>query len=396
VQTGPTSLPAAGLAGPRTLNEVWTGPNADLPHVLLVVDQFPKAPGGGERMALRLAELLPRYGFRASVLTFSVHPESSVLARALPFPLYLMRLERTYDLRAMRAALALGRFLRRQNVLLVQTFFESSDLWAGLVTRALSTARLVWSRRDMGILRSAKHRVAYRLMAGVPDQVFAVSASVRRHCIEVDKVEPAKVSIIYSGLDVSGARCAADRVSRSFTVTTIGNIRHVKGHDVFVRAAALVLRHFPETCFSIAGEVLEAEYFAELQKLVRELGIAERFQFAGGMSDARDHLERADVFVLPSRSEGFSNAILEAMACSLPVVATEVGGNAEAVLDGVNGYIVAPGDPVALAQRIGQLAGDPAAARRMGAAGRVLAEEKFSTAVMMEQVTSAYKRLVGS
>jgi glycosyltransferase involved in cell wall biosynthesis len=386
---------AESRAGVRTLDEVWTGPHADLPHVLLVVDQFPKALGGGERIALRLAELLPQYGFRASVLTFAIHPESSVLARTLPFAVYLMPLERTYDLRAMRSALALGRFLRREKVLLVQTFFESSDLWAGLVTRALSTARLVWSRRDMGILRSAKHRIAYRLMAGAPDQVFAVSASVRRHCIEVDQIDPAKVSIIYNGLDVNCTRIEADRVPRRFTVTTIGNIRHVKGHDVFIRAAALVLEAFPETCFSIAGEVLEADYFAELEKLAVELGILDHFQFTGGMPDARGHLERADVFVLPSRSEGFSNAILEAMACSLPVIATDVGGNAEAVLDGVNGYIVPPEDPVALAQRIGQLVGDPEVARRMGAAGRVRAEEKFSTAAMMEQVTSAYQRLIG-
>jgi glycosyltransferase involved in cell wall biosynthesis len=380
---------------PRALDDVWPGPSAHLPHVLLVVDQFPRALGGGEKTVLRLAELLPSYGFRASVLTFAIHPESSVLAAPLPFPLYLLPLQRTYDLTAFRAARALGRFLREQSVLLVQTFFESSDLWAGLVTRTLSSARLVWSRRDMGILRSAKHRLAYRLMAGVPDEVFAVSDGVRRHCIEEDGIDPARVCTIYNGLDVNRFRSRQDTVPPRFTVTTVGNIRHVKGHDVLIQAAALVLAQYPEASFSIAGDVLEPACFDELQRLVTQLGIEDSFRFIGGVRDVAQHLAAADVFVLPSRSEGFSNAILEAMACALPVIATDVGGNAEAVLNAVTGYIVPPEDPAALARCMLQLAGDRALLGRMGAAGRGLAEKKFSTEAMMKQVTCAYRRLLG-
>src|SRR5882724_9621356 len=100
---------------------------ADLPHVLLVLDQFPKTLGGGERIVLKIAALLPQYGYRASILTFSVHPEST--------------------------ALNFRQFLRQQKIKIVQTFFESSDLWAGFLTRTLSNSKLVWSRRDMGILR---------------------------------------------------------------------------------------------------------------------------------------------------------------------------------------------------------------------------------------------------
>src|SRR6185437_2247036 len=122
--------------------------------------------------------------------------------------------------------------------------------------------------------------------------------------------------------------------------------------------------------FSIAGNVLEPDYFAELQALVQELGLAARFHFLGGVADTRDHLAAADIFVLPSRSEGFSNAIVEAMAASLPVVATDVGGNAEAVKDGVTGLVVPPEDADALAAAISQLLTDPAKAKSMGAAGK--------------------------
>jgi L-malate glycosyltransferase len=370
---------------------------ASLPHVLLVLDQFPKSLGGGERIVLRLAALLPRYGYRVSILTFFIHPESSVFAILPPCPIYTLPLRRTYDFTALRGALELRRFIREQKIQIVQTFFESSDIWAGFVAKVMSGARLIWSRRDMGILRTGKHRVAYRLMAGTPDAVFAVSEQVRRHCIEVDRIDPARVQTIYNGLDLAdwGRAVAPAKTAGEFLIATVGNIRRVKGHDVLLRAAAIVVAEFPGARFSIAGEMLEADYFAELQALVGELQLGERIHFAGGVTDLREHLSSADVFVLPSRSEGFSNAIVEAMAASLPVVATDVGGNAEAVTDGVSGFVVPSEDPAALAAAIVRLLVDPMLASRMGAAGKGMVAERFTTDAMMRQITGVYDRLLG-
>ena len=365
------------------------------PHVLLVVDQFPKTLGGGERIALKLAALLPGYGYRVSMLTFYAHPESVAL-QSPPCPIYLLPLQRTYDLTALRGALHFRRFLQQQQVRLVQTFFESSDLWAGFATKAMSSAKLIWSRRDMGILRSRKHSIAYRLMAGAPDAVFAVSEQVRQHCIAVDGVEPGRVETIYNGLDVSDwdSPVAPLRTPGATVVTTVGNIRRVKGHDVLITAAASVVQRFPDVTFNIAGEVLEPEYFEELQQLIRRLGLSEHFHFAGGVTDLRRHLSAADIFVLPSRSEGFSNAIIEAMAASLPVVATAVGGNAEAVKDSVSGFIVPPDDAAALSAAIVRLLEDPAKAATMGAAGKAIVQASFTTEAMMTRITGAYAKLL--
>src|SRR5271154_1826534 len=96
--------------------------HAALPHVLLVLDQFPKTLGGGERVVLRLAALLPHYGYRASILTFSVHPECSAL-KSPPCPIHVLPLQRTYDFTAFRAALEFRRFLKQQKIQIVQTFF---------------------------------------------------------------------------------------------------------------------------------------------------------------------------------------------------------------------------------------------------------------------------------
>jgi len=366
-----------------------------LPHVLLVIDQFPETLGGGERAALKLAANLPKYGFRASILTFFVHPDCTGLSPA-PCPIYVLPLKRTYGLMAIRASFALRRFLRSQEVQLVQTFFESSDLWAGIVVKAMSNAKLVWSRRDMGILRGRKHKIAYRLLSGIPDMVFAVSEQVRRYCIEVDGIDPGRIQTVYSGLDLTQwqANAASAGHAGGMVVTTVGNIRRVKGHDLLIRAAQMVAPRFPGVTFNVAGAVLEPDYYAELQTMVRELGLTGRFHFSGEVNDLRSHLADADIFVLPSRSEGFSNAIVEAMAARLPVIVTNVGGNAEAVQDGVNGFIVPPEDASAIAEAMAELLADPARVRTMGLAGYARAADLFTIDAMMRSVVDAYKKLL--
>lgn len=367
----------------------------DLPHVVFVVDQLGKSLGGGERVALKTAALLPQFGYRASVVTFFAHPDSPAL-RSSQRPIYLLPLKRTYDFQALRGAASLGKFLDLHQVEIVQTFFESSDLWAGLVTRATSDAKLIWSRRDMGILRTSKHHYAYRILARMPDAVFAVSEQVKQHCIQTDGIPAERVQTIYNGLDLASwaPRPPSSRSGRSpIRITTVGNIRHVKGHDVLIRAAAIVLKGYPEVSFEVVGEVLDGPYFDSLRSLIAELNLTDKFVFVGGSSSIRVHLIESDIFVLPSRSEGFSNAIIEAMAAVLPVVATDVGGNAEAVVSGVSGFLVPSDDPPALASALMKLIAEPELRGRMGLAGREIAEKRFSTDVMMRETVAIYNQL---
>lgn len=364
------------------------------PHVLLVLDQFPASSGGAERIALRQAALLPKFGYRVSLLTFFAHPSSSCLV-APPCPTYLLPLKSTHDRAAWQAAAVLRTFLARENVRIVQTFFESSDLWAGMITKSASDAKLVWSRRDMGILRDGKHRLAYRMLAGMPDAVLAVSEQVRRHAIEVDGVAPERVETIYNGLDLAQwSGQAGPRREGGPVITTVGNLRRIKGHDVLIDAAAIVCRQTPGARFTIGGEVLEPEYFVALQQQVARLGLGTNVGFVGGVRDLSRHLAGADLFVLPSRSEGFSNAILEAMAASLPVVATDVGGNAEAVRSGITGLIVPPENAEALARAMLEILSDPQRRAAMGAAGKTAVAQKFTTDAMMRGIVGVYDRLL--
>ena len=369
------------------------------PHVLLVVDGFARTLGGGERVVLRMAALLPRYGYRASILTFAYDPASEFQLADAPCPVYLIPLRKTYDLLAWRAAWALGKFLRQQRIQIVQTFFESSDLWAGSFARLLSPARVIWSRRDMGILRGRMHDRAYRLLRRLPSAVIAVSEQVRRHAIEVDGISPNRVFTIHNGLELTPVSPAPDRpqLNRDHVrVTTVGNIRQVKGHDLLVRAAAVVVKAFPNTFFTVAGEVLDPAFHAQLEALVRELGLDERFEFLGRITDLPSHLAEADIFVLPSRSEGFSNALIEAMAAGLPAIATDVGGNAEALQDGITGLLIPSEDVSELSDALLKLIASPEIARAMGRRGEQAAHDHFSADAMMHKTTAVYAAALGS
>jgi glycosyltransferase involved in cell wall biosynthesis len=230
----------------------------------------------------------------------------------------------------------------------------------------------------------------------MPDAVFAVSELVRKQCIEVDKISAARVVTVYNGINLGDWSPKSPNVNhqQQQSVVTLGNIRYIKGHDIFIKAAALVHDQFPNVSFAIAGTVLDDEYMASLQQLVQLNNLSNNFTFLDTCRDVPNFLASADIFVLPSRSEGFANAIVEAMAASLPTVVTDVGGNAEAVRHAVSGFVVPPDDPQALASAILQLLQNPAMAKAMGEAGRQLVAEHFTNETMMKGFTDVYRKLL--
>src|SRR5437764_128577 len=135
-------------------------------HVLYIMDRLPRTLGGGESVLLKMIGLLPKEKFRCSVLTFDLEPGSAFAD--LECPVHVLPMKKTYDWNAFRMAMRLAKLIRSEGVDIVHTFFESSDIWGGFVARLFTSARLISSRRDMGILRSTKHRLAYRFFSWMP------------------------------------------------------------------------------------------------------------------------------------------------------------------------------------------------------------------------------------
>jgi glycosyltransferase involved in cell wall biosynthesis len=317
---------------------------------------------------------------------------------------HFLPLKRSYGWRSIEVARLLRDIIQCEQVSVVQTFFESSDLWGGTIAKLSGCPVLISSRRDMGFQRQFKHDVAYRLMAPLFDQIHTVSEAVRDYTIRQDRVAPDRVMCIPNGVDLNSLSSHFDPQFRvryglenaSHLIAGVGSVKPIKGFDVLVRAAAIVCRKFPQAVFAIAGATQDQRYFEELLALVSSLGLEANFRFLGRIDPPFSLLQASDVFCHVSRSDGLSNALLEAMAAGLPCVLSRVGGNPEVVEDGASGMLVPPGDPEAAAGRLLELLRDAPLRRRMGERSRSIVQKRFTAEHMVNRIVALYDELIAA
>ena len=197
------------------------------------------------------------------------------------------------------------------------------------------------------------------------------------------------------GVDDLDEECVRLRAGASAVVAILGHISDVKGYPTFIEAAARIVQDRSDTRFlAIGGETVQDGDRKALEGRIRELGLQDRFQFVGFRSDVPKLLRAVDVVALPSTQEGFPLAVLEAMACGKPVIATAVGGVAEAIDDGVTGLLIQPGRPEMLASALLQLLNDPPARTQMGHQARARVERLFSARIFAQRVQALYDELL--
>jgi len=399
-EPAPAALEDTPPESRKSLHIVGARPSSPV-RVLFIIDELCEM-GGAERVLLKIVRLLPADRFRCSILTFRINRQAEAL-RELPCPLHVLPLKKTYDWNALKVAKQIRRIIQQEKVSIVHTFFETSDLWAGPIARLSGCSVLISSRRDLGILRSRKHQVGYKVMGRLYDAVLAVSPQVRDFCVEHDGLDPEKVRTLFNGMETEQVLRCQSRVAMrremgiaddTPVITTVGNIRRVKGIDVLVQAAEQVCRKYPKALFLIVGRKSEQEYCRELESRISSLGLSGNFRFLGSREDVFPILRMSDIFCLPSRSEGFSNALIEAMACRLPCVATDVGGNSEVIKHGESGFIVASEDRQDLAARLIYLLDDSSLATEMGLRGEEVVQSRFTAQAMIEELVQVYQELL--
>jgi glycosyltransferase involved in cell wall biosynthesis len=230
------------------------------------------------------------------------------------------------------------------------------------------------------LARRLKRWTSSRLAAHV-----AVGERAARLVEETVALRRGSVLTIYNGVPDLGA--ARERFVRPETVIgTLARFDRIKGLDLLLEAAA----ELPATKLVLVGEGPERD---ELVAQSERLGLAGRVQFVPWSDSARELLREMDVFVLPSRNEGFPLSIVEAMLAGLPVVASDVGSVPEAVVDGVTGCIVPPGDVASLRQALARLVDDRELRLRMGRAARGRALERFTSDAMARAFEQLYEQL---
>ncbi|HET7497875.1 MAG TPA: TIGR03088 family PEP-CTERM/XrtA system glycosyltransferase [Candidatus Eisenbacteria bacterium] len=243
--------------------------------------------------------------------------------------------------------------------------------------------------------RNRKNAWNRRLHAPLVNRFVALSRHQERYLVERVGIPARRITQIYNGVDMERFRPREDAApgagGGAFMIGTVGRMQDVKDPLNLVEAFLLLRRSRPDLAPRVRlAMVGDGSLRAAVESRLREGSAWEAASLPGAREDVAEQLRAIDLFALPSKAEGISNTILEAMATGLPVVATRVGGNPELVEEGRTGLLVPPSDPAALAAALARYAEDPALARAHGAAGRERARAEFSLERMVGRYTALY------
>jgi len=363
--------------------------------------------GGAERHVLYLARLLDRSRFSPLLVTTAGGGALLPAFREL-LPVTVMgdpshaRRFRPGLAEHTRALGRLVRIFRKEAPCIVHAYLPAANILGPMAARLAGVPRVIVSKRSGTFYQAAFPLLFHLERVGslLADIVMVNSDAVRREVEQTERHREEKFRRIYNGVapitpwtqvEIASFRVREGLPPRAPVAVCVSNFFNYKGHDDLVEALARISGEFPDATCVLIGR--DAGSLEAARTLARKLGVLTRVRFAGPRADVPDFLRAADLFVHPSHQEGFSNAVLEAMAAGLPVVACDVGGNPEAVVDGETGRLVPSRNPERLAAAMEELLRDEGKRRTMGEAGRHRAEERFSLGRMVAEVEAMYESL---
>lgn len=294
-------------------------------------------------------------------------------------------------------------FLIRERIDILQTHFVDSEILGILARVGLrGKPRIIGTRRNLyhWIPREPRSFHVYRFLSRWVDHILANSYAAREKCMELEGAPPEKISVIHNAVDMGRFEALDSALARAklgieigdVAIGAIANWRPVKGLAVFLEAAASVKRQCPKARFVLAGC---GQQRSELEQLAKHLRIRDRVLFLESYPDILQVIAALDIAVQPSFSESFSNVWLEYLAAGKPVVATRVGDAERVFRHEVNGLLVQPGSPSAMADAILSLWHSPELSFAMGCAGRADVRVKWSMETCLANYSALYDDLCG-
>jgi glycosyltransferase involved in cell wall biosynthesis len=307
---------------------------------------------------------------------------------------------RGYPLAQIRSLALLYRAMRIRPPDIVHAFFFWSIIYGRLLKLAGIVRVLVENREDQGFAWGRHEYLLLRKTRHVPDRIVCVSNAVREVVLEREGIEESRIAVIHNGVEpdaVPPGRRETTRHELGFdgdhlVLGMVANYnRPVKGVANFLDAIPAIRTAVPSARFLFVGGGNEE---GSLREKARSLGIEPFVVFAGYQKDIHRYYEVMDVSVLTSFSEGLSLTLLESMGHGIPVVATEVGGNREVVVDGQSGYLVPVHDRGMLVDRIVRLLSDPGLRKKVGEEGRRRVGRQFRMQDVADRYLDTYRELL--
>ncbi len=360
-------------------------------RIAFLVDSVGGPVAGTERQLWELLEAIDRRRYEPELVLLRAHPTGQWQGD-WPCGVTQFSLTRLLSAHGVRELLAMGRHLSRRQVRLVHAFFPDALLIAPILGR-MCGARVVTSRRDMGLWHSPARLLLARLANRFVDRVVANSQSVADYACSKEGLWPERVEVIHNGVRLPAPALTGDSLrarlgigAHAPVVGIVANLRAVKRHGDLIRAMRIVRGQVPEAHLVLIGKGGEEE---ALRQLAATEQLGDRVHFLGRVADPAALVSDFTVGVLCSESEGLSNALIEYLQAGIPAVCTDVGGNPEIVTDGRNGFLVPVGDVQALAERIVRVLRDPALAGALSENARKTGR-RFSVENMVESHLALY------
>lgn len=251
-----------------------------------------------------------------------------------------------------------------------------------------------------------KYILQRRLLRPFVHQFVALSGDLETYLLDKVGVPRKRIERIINGVDTARFHPLrkAERIglpkgfagADDLVIGTVGRLEPIKDQATLVRAFIELAESYPKHRERLRLVVVgDGSSRADLERLVGQSGLAGQVWFAGSRDDVPGLLRAMNLFVLPSLAEGISNTIMEAMATGLPVVATDVGGNSELILEGVTGHLVSRGNPEAMMTALSSYLAHPQRISEQGLASRSRAEQAFSLPAMVERYQRVYQQATG-
>jgi len=359
--------------------------------ILFLIDRL--ALGGTEGQLKILIQGLDRQRFQPHLGTFNPdnHDDAGVATPHLYLPFSAL-----YSPSLIRCLKKLIKYIRSNDIHIVHTFFQDPTVLAAL-SRPLHSCKMVGSFRDLGFWRNRQESFKMRLAYPFFDGFIANSHAVKDNFVRFDHIPPEKITVIHNGISqetITSPLPSLDKHDLPPLVGIVANFnREVKRVDDFILAASIVRQTNPNTRFIVVGE---GSLRSRLEKLSQSLGLSELLTFTGQLKDPISIISQLSVGVNTSETEGFSNAILEYMACGVPVVATNNSGNAELVRDGTNGFLVPIGNVEQMAERISFILCNKELQQTMRSNNLQRVQTEFTVDNMIIAHETFYKNLLAS
>lgn len=362
-------------------------PRIHIQHVVLSLQ-----PGGLENGVVNVVNGLDPSRFRSSLCCLQSAGGFANRVRAPGVSIHEMGLGRGNDY---RLPWRLARLFRRTRPDIVHTRNPEAFFYGFLGAKLAGVGVLVHSEHGRTFPDKWHRLSVQRFFSRYTATVFAVSEQLKRDLVREVGLPAARIEVVYNGVDLS--RCVPiDRESvrrrlgagvSDIVIGSVGRLVPVKNYPLLLRAVRGLLAN----AVIIVALVGDGPERTALTAMAQALGLGERVRFLGHRDNVFELLAAMDVFVLPSVSEGMSNTLLEAMAASVPVVASDVGGNPEIVRDGVDGLLFPTADEAALRERLRRLCLDLPLRARLGKAGRARILEGFSIEAMIARYELLYQ-----